>query len=327
MNQQIVNLRGIAILMVVLGHSIIIYDSTFELLKSEVQMPMFETLKHWISFVQMKLFISISGFLLAYKCLNTSKIAIGGGNFASNKAYRLLIPYICVLLVYNNPLKYLLGIPGYGDPKTFISEQLIGMNCAHLWYLPCLFLLMIIGYPIFCWAGKVLWRQLLIFVVSLGVNYFSGRFPGYFQVNEVGYYFLFFHLGYLVNWSRQLYPDQLNLLKKGQVMAPLILIAIVAGCVIRLATSIGFEVYLSILVLLLLYALMPSFNNSLINEISKKSYGLYLFHSPLIYITAIYTPNMNPWLMLFVNFFCFGGIAYMITLLLNRSKLKFIIGT
>ena len=79
MNQQIVNLRGIAILMVVLGHSIIIYDSTFELLKSEVQMPLFETLKHWISFVQMKLFISISGFLLAYKCLNTSKIAIGGG--------------------------------------------------------------------------------------------------------------------------------------------------------------------------------------------------------------------------------------------------------
>ena len=32
MNQQIVNLRGIAILMVVLGHSIIIYDSTFELI-------------------------------------------------------------------------------------------------------------------------------------------------------------------------------------------------------------------------------------------------------------------------------------------------------
>ena len=73
MNQQIINLRGIAILLVIIGHSIIIYDSGFELLTSEVQMPLFETIKHWISFVQMKLFISVSGFLLAYKCLNHNR--------------------------------------------------------------------------------------------------------------------------------------------------------------------------------------------------------------------------------------------------------------
>lgn len=83
MNQQIVNLRGIAILMVILGHSIIIYDSTFDLLSTDVAMPLFETLKHWISFAQMKLFISISGFLLAYKYLNTGKLGAIGGVISS----------------------------------------------------------------------------------------------------------------------------------------------------------------------------------------------------------------------------------------------------
>lgn len=78
MNQQIVNLRGLAILLVVLGHSIIIYDSTFDLLTTDVQMPLFETVKHIVSFVQMKLFISISGFLLAYKCLKPKGLNRGG---------------------------------------------------------------------------------------------------------------------------------------------------------------------------------------------------------------------------------------------------------
>ena len=83
MNQQIINLRAFAIIMVVLGHSIIIYDNTFDLLTSDVKMPMFETLKHYISFIQMKLFISISGFLLAYRCMKESQI------WGGQKVYKL----------------------------------------------------------------------------------------------------------------------------------------------------------------------------------------------------------------------------------------------
>lgn len=93
MNQRIVNLRALAILMVVLGHSIIIYDNTFDLLSSDVQMPMFETLKHLISFIQMKLFIALSGFLLAYKISkDNQKENVGGvslvvSSLISSKGY------------------------------------------------------------------------------------------------------------------------------------------------------------------------------------------------------------------------------------------------
>ena len=71
---------------------------------------------------------------------------------------------------------------------------------------------------------------------------------------------------------------------------------------------------------------MPSFRNNILDEISNRSYGLYLFHSPLIYITATLCPNINPWFMLIINFIVLGVIAYFITMWLSNSKLKFIIG-
>lgn len=120
MNQQIINLRALAIIMVVLGHSIIIYDNSFSLLSTDICMPLFENVKHCISFVQMKLFISISGYLLAYKCLKDNKQAYGP--FVKSKMTRLLIPYILVLLLYNDPLKFILNIQGYENPFTVLID-------------------------------------------------------------------------------------------------------------------------------------------------------------------------------------------------------------
>lgn len=325
MNQQIVNLRGIAILLVVLGHSIIIYDNRFELLSSDVQMPIFETLKHWISFVQMKLFISISGFLLAFKCLKVYK-SHDWSVFTRNKIRRLLIPYACVLLCYNNPLKFLLKVPGYENPVSSLTDQLLGVNCAHLWFLLCLFLLMLICYPLFCWAGKASWKHGILFALFLGINYFSGRLPKYYQLNEVGYYLIFFHLGYLVNFVRLIYKEKNQPANKRLKQLAILVGTIIVGYLIYRVTSIGFDIYLSIIVILLFYKYIPCFNNIFINEVSKRSYGLYLFHSPLIYITAIFCPNINPWFMLFINFVCFGSIAFFITSALSKSKLKIIIG-
>jgi len=100
----------------------------------------------------------------------------------------------------------------------------------------------------------------------------------------------------------------------------------VLGLVIYKLTSIGFSYFLSFCILASLYICIPKSSNGLIKKISDNSYGLYLFHSPLIYITATYLPNINPLLMVFINFFVFGGIAYAITGLLSNSALKFAVG-
>lgn len=115
MNQRIVNLRALAIILIVLGHSIIIYDRSFDLLKSDIAMPMFETVKHFISFIQLKLFFSISGFLMFYKINNYDNTSLSVSlksvvQFFGDKFYRLLVPFFCVCVIWMDPIKIILGV-------------------------------------------------------------------------------------------------------------------------------------------------------------------------------------------------------------------------
>lgn len=62
-NTKIVNIRAIAILLVVFGNSIILYSSTWNLYTSTNQVLILDYLKRIIDLIQMPLFFSISGFL------------------------------------------------------------------------------------------------------------------------------------------------------------------------------------------------------------------------------------------------------------------------
>lgn len=64
MDIRIVNLRVLAIVIVVLGHSIILYDPSWGVMHTTVEMLLFQCIKEGINFIQIKLFFSISGFLL-----------------------------------------------------------------------------------------------------------------------------------------------------------------------------------------------------------------------------------------------------------------------
>ena len=72
--------------------------------------------------------------------------------------------------------------------------------------------------------------------------------------------------------------------------------------------------------------LLLSITNRLMKSLSDNSYGIYLFHSPLIYITYTYFTNSSPWLVLFLNFLVMGGLAWLLTIVISKSRLKFIVG-
>lgn len=71
--EDIVNIRAIAIMLVALGHSIIIYSSTWNLYQTSVQAPVLDHLKNIVNMLQMPLFFSVSGFCLVFTLLR------GGG--------------------------------------------------------------------------------------------------------------------------------------------------------------------------------------------------------------------------------------------------------
>lgn len=329
MNQKIVNLRAFAIILIVLGHSIIIYDRTFDLLNSDVEMPIFEALKHAISFIQLKLFFSISGFLMFYKINKDTSLEDPiklGVQFVWKKVYRLLVPFFCICLIWMDPIKIFLGVDGYCLNWNLILQQLQFSNCGHLWYLPCLFIIFIIMYIVLNLIRQNVFGLSFLFLVLAWLNYMHGRLPDAFQIQNAAYYIYYFYLGYLINCLGSRYVISNKKFNIKYIVSSVIVLLFIIGFLLYKITSIGFDFYLSSVLVILCYILMSSSSNKVITAISENSYGVYLFHSPMIYITALYYPNINPWLMLFINFFVFGGVAYAMTVAISKSKLRFIIG-
>ena len=67
--EDIVNIRAVAILLVMLGHSIILYSSTWNLYETTVQAPLLDHIKSIVNMIQMPLFFSVSGFCLVFTLL------------------------------------------------------------------------------------------------------------------------------------------------------------------------------------------------------------------------------------------------------------------
>lgn len=179
--QYIDKLKGLAIILVVMGHiaekSIGIKDSVFNLFYGSFHMP---------------LFMFLSG-IFAYKSfkrysINESLI------FLKKKALRILLPFLVVGGIYS----YM----NYSD----VTSVWLGTTCSSYWFLPALFLCMLLGLIINMvpLKGKVSYFLVLIAVYGIfsAMYYLGGvRFPYFLHALKM---FPFFILGALCSRYKQL---------------------------------------------------------------------------------------------------------------------------
>ena len=86
------------------------------------------------------------------------------------------------------------------------------------------------------------------------------------------------------------------------------------------------SVVLSALICSALYFLVPNRQVRLFTKISQHSFGIYLYHSPLIYITFSLIPTANPLIVVSINLFLFGSIAFFMANMISKSRFKILIG-
>ena len=144
-NKKIINLRVIAIILVVLAHSIIIYNPTWGIYTTKTQSPFLKYLCTFIYIFHMPLYFSISGFL--YKNVELSKETFF--NMCKKKTIRLLVPFILVGLFWLLPVKYSIKYPNYISNSlayNIINNLILGKDNGHLWFLPALFLIFVLYY-------------------------------------------------------------------------------------------------------------------------------------------------------------------------------------
>lgn len=324
-NKALENIRAIAIFLVVFGHSIIIYSSSWGLYISSNTSLFLDRLKDFINVIQMPLFFSLSGFLFLY----TMSKSMTFFNFAVNKVKRLIVPYVIVGLFWLLPVRMLLKYPGYENKKLsriIFYEILLGADNGHLWFLQTLFI-------IFCamfFTIRILQKfdehkinPIVIYSIVLVALWLCHIVIGRIQIISVIKApienCVWFYLGFYINK----FSEQIKNLYKLRFLLFFISIAtvLISIFVISWLKPLG-----ALLFIFSIYLLVPNRTNKVIERISQDSFGIYLFHSPLIYISFTFFPDINPIIMVIVNFAVFGSLAMGMTELLRKLKLGLVIG-
>ena len=146
-------LRAAAVLLVMLGHSIIIYSHAWPLqgyyLNGAAESLFFDQMKSVINLLQMLLFFSL-GFLFAFQPKVFRRIRKIYG--FENTSYTCSL--FTVGLLYLLPLRLALGYPGWGSLIRIVAfEIVLGVDNGHLWFLPTLFIIFLITEILYCILG------------------------------------------------------------------------------------------------------------------------------------------------------------------------------
>ena len=325
---QIGNIRALAIFLVVLGHSIILYSSAWNLYSTEIEAPFLDLLKRCIDPVQMPLFFSLSGYLFVF----THGRKRGFVHLTKSKALRLLVSDVGVGCCFLLPIRLLIGYSGYQNMGivNFVQKLLTASDVGHLWFLPALFIMFLLSELILSAAEKIpgikKYPELFLCIVALGL-YLEGYSIsfGYSPLQSAYSYLLWFGLGYFLNVHVQIVR---KVYSNPFVKWTLLLLGVMLHSYCLMAESV--RVLLSLctkgMFITSLYGAMPEKTCHVLEKVDRNSFGIYLFHSPLIYITFATIPNAHPAIVVFINLVIFGAVAYGLTHLLRKTKLKVLIG-
>lgn len=331
--KKLVNLRALLILIVVLGHSIIIYSTTWNTYTSINEVHFLDVFKNSvINSYQMQLFFSLSGYLF-YKTILKNKKYL---DFVFDKFKRLLIPFLGVGLLYMTPIKMILNVPGFIKGNFFVTgfNNIIKlMNTGHLWFLTALFIIFI-GFFTLSKIIKIekidkkhIIIDILILLFCLGVYSKTGEIKSIFPqaaIYRAASYALWFYVGFCIN-KYFAFGSKENAYKEWYV--PYLCLLTGALVIFRINHDSGIVKLASTLSLVVtLYIIMPAKTNKVTEYLDRNSMGMFLFHSPLIYISYTFYPNINPILMVFINFVVFGFISSLLTELIRKTPFKFLIG-
>ena len=323
---RINGIRALAILVVVFGHSIIIFDAGWGYYTPAYQSAALETIKHFINVFQMPLFFSISGYCFRFsrgKISNT-----GYTRFVKGKAKRLLIPFAAFALLWMIPLRLVSNYPYWKDKSLgiILEEIITGKDSGHLWYLACLFLIFLVSGAIAVLIDRCERRigaEVLIILIAMmtlvALSFLTPLIPNMFYIRDVARYLIWFYFGYYM----------FACMRKGPkcVVALVAVIVVTAAIVAMVGTKATEGVYPmqffrntagGALISGIIYLIIPEKDNKWVRNISENSFGVYLFHSPLIYPVFCYLGYLKPFAIVAITFGIMFPMAYFLTITLKK---------
>ena len=162
-------------------------------------------------------------------------------------------------------------------------------------------------------------KRIGFFTILLFISLISRLIPtGTFFINDIANYLVWFYLGYFMNCCKK---RTAKLAWIGMPFAIGLFCFSVMGKLNDLEAIkmvVGYTG--SAIFVVSLYYIMPDSKSVILERISKNSYGIYLFHSPMLYIVFYYFGFLKPFEMVLINFFILFALSYLMTELLRLSK-------
>ncbi len=326
-SNKLMNVRVFAILSVIIYHSIILYSDSWDLYLSSNHSIFLAGICKLLNFYMMPLFFSLSGFLFFYSYKKRKLSAL-----MSNKFLRLLIPFVFVGTCYMIPIRILLKYPGYNNKSIgiIIKELFTISNAGHLWYLPALFVIFILTKIILsaCDYNGILSKNKDIILLLFGtILYFEGyricfKIPSLLSGCA---YLQFFSLGFLLNQREEIIEKYLNSTFPKSLIT-IVALLLMIFCSFAPNSSVMINLFSKMIFILTVYLVMPSKTVRMIQIIDRDSFGMYLFHSPLTYITYTFLVDAIPSIVVGINLLLFGCFSILLTEIIRRTRLNFIIG-
>lgn len=285
----------------------------------------------WLGSFLVFSFALVSGYLFAYK--------VRKGDYASyipflqNKAKRLLIPYLCTMLVWVVPVSQYFF---HWDIGYLFRKYILCIDPSQLWFLWMLFGVFALVWPlrqVFLNKPKIGWVMAMGFF-CLGV---AGKkvLPNIFCIWTACEYVPFFFLGMRIRCREE---DGQSAPVKPEtwyiwVIPDVLLFAAVRyldrkSGMLWTAASVGMTFLLhavgAIMAFTVLHAIakrIPWQKSKSFRALLSYSMPMYLFHQQIIYFTLLWlNGKLSPWLHAGVNFLMAAVVSLIISALLMRWK-------
>jgi peptidoglycan/LPS O-acetylase OafA/YrhL len=242
------------------------------------------------------------------------------------------VPYFGIGLIYMLPIRLAIGFPSYQGRTAaqLLTNFLMSSDVGHLWFLPALFVMFLLAELILTAAEKLPLAKkapavfLCVAALCLYMEGYRISF-GYAPIQSAYGNLLWFALGYGLCAYRDLVQTIYRSLAVKVLLGALAL-ALLGYQILVAPMSVTMTLAAKGLLIASVYGMMPERTCSVVEKIDRNSFGVYLFHSPLIYITFALIPNGHPAVVVFINLVVFGAVAYGLTELARKTKLRLLIG-
>lgn len=317
-------LKGIAILLVVIGHITILFNhSNYPTL----DVTIFEKVTALIYLFHMPLFIATSGavYQICFAEGKYNKFT----SFASNKIKRILLPYLFVGLFVLLPTLVVIGNNLSFTQPSLYGKIILAKDPRHLWFLLALSWIFLIQFSL----DKLRvhrWIQFCIAIVlSMGV---ALHYPGhFFAFSEAIHYWPFFLVGVITEnlFETKMLKNDIEIVVVSLIFVSICGVGIYVNKIIWIDIFLNYMMQCGISILLIaatgIWVKLVQLPKWLITIIDY-SFGIYLFHVSVIFLMHHFLRDWNPGLLLPVMFVAGVILPIGITWVIRKINLHFLIG-